>query len=38
VKALTVVALKADNAALTEVAEPPESDGPVRVETIAVGQ
>ena len=36
-KALTVVPLKADSAALTEVAEPPETDGPL-VETIAVGQ
>ena len=38
VKALTVVPLKADSAALTELAELPESDGPVLVEAIAVGQ
>ena len=36
-KALTVVPLQADTAALTEVSEPPESDGPVLVETLAVG-
>jgi hypothetical protein len=33
-----VVPIKADTAVLTEVAEPPESDGPVLVETVAVGQ
>jgi hypothetical protein len=38
VKVLTVVPLMADSAALTEVADPPETDGPVLVETIAVGQ
>ncbi len=37
-RALTVVPLKADTAALTDVAEPPESDAPVLVETLAVGQ
>ncbi len=37
-KVLTVVPLKADSAALAEVAEPPETDGPVPVKTIAVGQ
>jgi threonine dehydrogenase-like Zn-dependent dehydrogenase len=36
-KALTVVPLTAGSAALSEVDEPPESDGPVLVETLAVG-
>ena len=36
-KALTVVPLKAGSAELSEVGEPPESDGPVLVETLAVG-
>ncbi len=36
-KALTVVPLTADSAALSDVSEPPESDGPVLVETLAVG-
>jgi glucose 1-dehydrogenase len=36
-KALTVVPLKAGSAELSEVDEPPESDGPVLVETLAVG-
>jgi threonine dehydrogenase-like Zn-dependent dehydrogenase len=37
VKALTVVPLKADSGELTDMPEPPESDGPVLVETIAIG-
>jgi threonine dehydrogenase-like Zn-dependent dehydrogenase len=37
VKALTVEPLKAGSARLEDVAEPPESDGPVLVETLAVG-
>jgi threonine dehydrogenase-like Zn-dependent dehydrogenase len=37
VKALTVVPLKANSGELTDMAEPPESDGPVLVETIAIG-
>ena len=36
-KALTVVPLKADSAALSEMPEPPEADGPVLVETLAIG-
>jgi threonine dehydrogenase-like Zn-dependent dehydrogenase len=36
-KALTVVPLKAGSAELSDVDEPPESDGPVLVETLAVG-
>ncbi len=36
-KALTVIPLKAGSAELSEVADPPESDGPVLVETLAVG-
>jgi len=36
-KALTVVPLKAGTAELSDVDEPPESDGPVLVETLAVG-
>ncbi|MGH9006380.1 MAG: theronine dehydrogenase, partial [Acidimicrobiales bacterium] len=36
-KALTVVPLKAGTAELSEVDEPPESDGPVLVETVGVG-
>jgi len=36
-KALTVIPLKAGSAELSEVGEPPESDGPVVVETLAVG-
>ncbi|HXA33303.1 MAG TPA: glucose 1-dehydrogenase [Acidimicrobiales bacterium] len=36
-KALTVVPLTKDSARLDEVAEPPESDGPVLVQTLAVG-
>ena len=36
-KALTVVPLKADSGDLTDMPEPPESDGPVLVETIAIG-
>ncbi len=36
-KALTVVPLEAGTAALSDVPEPPESDGPVLVETLAVG-
>ncbi len=35
--ALTVVPLEKDSAELSDVDEPPESDGPVLVETIAVG-
>ena len=37
VNALTVVPVKADTAALSDMAEPPASDGPVLVETLAVG-
>jgi threonine dehydrogenase-like Zn-dependent dehydrogenase len=37
VKALTVVPLTKGSAELSDVAEPPESDGPVLVETLAVG-
>jgi len=37
VKALTVIPLHKDSAELSDVAEPPESDGPVLVETLAVG-
>jgi threonine dehydrogenase-like Zn-dependent dehydrogenase len=36
-KALTVIPLKAGSAELSEVGDPPESDGPVLVETLAVG-
>jgi glucose 1-dehydrogenase len=36
-KALTVIPLKAGSAELSEMEEPPESDGPVLVETLAVG-
>ena len=36
-KALTVQPLTADSARLEDVPEPPESDGPVLVETLAVG-
>jgi glucose 1-dehydrogenase len=36
-KALTVIPLKAGSAELSDVEEPPESDGPVLVETLAVG-
>ena len=36
-KALTVIPLKAGSAELTEVEEPPQTDGPVLVETLAVG-
>lgn len=36
-KALTVVPLKAGSAELSDVDDPPESDGPVLVETLAVG-
>jgi glucose 1-dehydrogenase len=36
-KALTVVPLTKDSARLDDVEEPPESDGPVLVRTIAVG-
>ncbi len=35
-KALTVVPLEADSGELTDMPEPPESDGPVLVETIAI--
>jgi glucose 1-dehydrogenase len=37
VKALTVIPLHKDSAELSDVAEPPESDGPVLVQTLAVG-
>jgi threonine dehydrogenase-like Zn-dependent dehydrogenase len=37
VKALTVVPLQADSGQLTDMPEPHESDGPVLVETIAIG-
>jgi threonine dehydrogenase-like Zn-dependent dehydrogenase len=36
-KAITVIPLKADSVGLSDVPEPPESDGPVLVETLAVG-
>lgn len=36
-KALTVTPLKAGSAAVEDVDEPPESDGPILVETIAIG-
>ncbi|MHB8682155.1 MAG: glucose 1-dehydrogenase [Acidimicrobiales bacterium] len=36
-KALTVVPEQAGSARLDDIAEPPESDGPVLVETLAVG-
>jgi threonine dehydrogenase-like Zn-dependent dehydrogenase len=36
-KAITVLPGKADSAALTEVDEPPSSDGPVLVEALALG-
>ena len=36
-KALTVIPLKAGSAALEDVDEPPESDGPILVETMAIG-
>ena len=36
-KAVTVVPLQAGSQALTDVPEPPESDGPVLVETLAIG-
>ena len=36
-KALTVVPLQAGSAALSDMPEPPESDGPVLVETLAIG-
>lgn len=36
-KAVTVIPLKAGSAALSDVPEPPESDGPVLVETLAIG-
>ncbi len=36
-KALTLIPLKSGTAELSEVEEPPETDGPVLVETIAVG-
>ncbi len=36
-KALTVIPLQSGSAALSDVDEPPESDGPVLVETIGVG-
>ena len=36
-KALTVVPLQAGTAARSDMPEPPESDGPVLVETMAVG-
>jgi glucose 1-dehydrogenase len=36
-KALTVIPLQAGSAALEDVDEPPESDGPILVETIAIG-
>jgi threonine dehydrogenase-like Zn-dependent dehydrogenase len=37
VKALTVIPMKSGTAELSDVGEPPESDGPVLVETVAVG-
>jgi glucose 1-dehydrogenase len=36
-KALTVIPLKAGSAELSDVDEPPASDGPVLVETLAIG-
>jgi len=36
-KALTVIPLKAGSAELSDVDEPPETDGPVLVETLAIG-
>ncbi len=36
-KALTVIPLQAGSAELSDIDEPPESDGPVLVETLAVG-
>src|SRR5579863_3903217 len=36
-KALTVIPLRAGSAELSDMDEPPESDGPVLVETLAVG-
>jgi glucose 1-dehydrogenase len=36
-RAVTVVPLQKDSVDLTEVAEPPESEGPVLVETLGVG-
>jgi glucose 1-dehydrogenase len=36
-KALTVIPLKAGSAELSDVDDPPETDGPVLVETLAVG-
>jgi len=37
VKALTVIPMQKDSAELSDVGPPPESDGPVLVETMAVG-
>jgi len=37
VKALTVVPLKSGTAELSDMPEPPESDGPILVETLGVG-
>jgi threonine dehydrogenase-like Zn-dependent dehydrogenase len=37
VKALTVIPMQKDSAQLSDVDDPPEADGPVLVETIAVG-
>ncbi len=36
-KAVTVIPLEANSAELSDVPEPPESDGPVLVETLAIG-
>jgi len=36
-KALTVIPLQAGSAELSDVGDPPESDGPIVVETLAVG-
>jgi len=36
-KALTVIPMKAGSASLEDVDEPPESDGPILVETIVIG-
>jgi threonine dehydrogenase-like Zn-dependent dehydrogenase len=36
-KALTVIPLKAGSAELSDVDDPPETDGPVLVETLAIG-
>jgi threonine dehydrogenase-like Zn-dependent dehydrogenase len=36
-KALTVIPLKSGSAELSDVGDPPESDGPILVETLAVG-